>query len=172
MQCRLCGDLKTTLSAGPCLSPWTGPLFFIAVYSRLSLLLLAPLPVGTHRDHWCCVTLPDFYRGSRHPNSHNWIYTGRSLSTEPPPQPSQSSHYIKDSLEGCDAGSWDRVSLCITGWPGTCYVDQAGCELTEICLCLSTKSLGSVVPVDQPFLDSSYNWNHTVCGLLSMASFI
>jgi hypothetical protein len=29
---------------------------------------------------------------------------------------------------------WDRVSLCSPGWPGTCFVDQAGLELTEICL--------------------------------------
>jgi hypothetical protein len=30
----------------------------------------------------------------------------------------------------------DRVSLCINGWPGTCYADQNGLKLTEICLFL------------------------------------
>jgi hypothetical protein len=27
-----------------------------------------------------------------------------------------------------------RVSLCSPGWPGVCSVEQAGLELTEICL--------------------------------------
>ena len=34
---------------------------------------------------------------------------------------------------------WDRVSLCSFGCPGTCYVDQAGLELTELNLPLHPK---------------------------------
>jgi hypothetical protein len=32
-----------------------------------------------------------------------------------------------------------QVSLCSPGCPGTCSVDQAGLELTEICLLLPSK---------------------------------
>lgn len=28
----------------------------------------------------------------------------------------------------------DGVSLCISGWAGTCWVDRAGLKLSEICL--------------------------------------
>jgi hypothetical protein len=36
----------------------------------------------------------------------------------------------------------DGVSLCSPGCPGTCSVDQAGLELTEICLLLPSECLG------------------------------
>lgn len=35
--------------------------------------------------------------------------------------------------------AWDRVSRCSPGWPGTFEVDQAGVEITEICLSLPPK---------------------------------
>ena len=36
----------------------------------------------------------------------------------------------------------DRVSLCISGYPGTQSVDQAGLELTDIHLPLTSRVLG------------------------------
>lgn len=37
--------------------------------------------------------------------------------------------------------SWDRVSLCVSGCPGICFVYQAGLGFTEICLLLLEKKI-------------------------------
>ena len=44
-----------------------------------------------------------------------------------------------DTSWGLTLAFGDRILLPILGWPGTCYVDQAGLELTEIYLPLPPK---------------------------------
>jgi len=48
-------------------------------------------------------------------------------------------------LKAMTPTSWGRISLQNSGWPGTCHVDQAGLELTEIHV-----PLCMIIPSPQP----------------------
>lgn len=54
------------------------------------------------------------------------------------------------------------MSLCSSDWPGTCYVDQSGFELTELSLSASQIKVPSLKTPSSIFRSISLKKNHFI----------